>query len=99
MVKFFYPGFLIALALLLVGCASQNNQVTPPPPPAQYWISGTAVNLAGSDGGLVLQDNGKDDLAVNANGNFQFANTIASGSPFNVTVLTQPSAPVQTCTV
>ena len=97
--KFVYQGFLVPLVLFLVGCASQNNQVTPPPPPAQYSISGTVVNLAGSDGGLVLQDNGKDDLAINANGNFQFANTIASGSPFNITVLTQPSAPVQRCTV
>src|SRR3954469_8308328 len=99
MVKFFYPGFLIALALLLVGCASQNNQVTPPPPPAQYSISGTVVNLAGSNGGLVLQNNGNDDLPVNENGNFQFAITIASGSAFNVTILTQPSGPVQQCTV
>jgi hypothetical protein len=98
-VKFLYPGFLIALVLFLVGCASQNNQVTPPPPPAQYAISGTVVNLAGSNGGLVLQNNGKDDLPISANGNFQFAATIASGSPFSVTVLTQPSSPVQQCTV
>ena len=97
--KFLYPGFLIALVLFLVGCASQNNQVTPPPPPAQYAISGTVVNLAGSNGGLVLQNNGKDDLPISANGNFQFAATIASGSPFSVTVLTQPSSPVQQCTV
>jgi hypothetical protein len=99
MVKFLYRGLFIAPALLLVGCASQNNQVTPPPPPAQYSISGTVVNLAGSNGGLVLQNNGNDDLPVNANGNFQFAITIASGSAFNVTILTQPSGPAQQCTV
>jgi len=97
-VKFFYSGLLIAPALFLIGCASQNsnNQVTPPP---QYAISGIVVDLAGSNGGLVLQNNGTDDLPVNANGSFQFATTIPSGSAFNVTVLTQPSSPVQQCTV
>ncbi|MGA2344933.1 MAG: hypothetical protein ABSF93_02935 [Candidatus Sulfotelmatobacter sp.] len=94
--RFLSAGFLIALVLFLVGCASQSNQV---PPPAQYVISGTVVNLAGSNGGLVLQDNGKDNLPVNANGNFQFDTTITSGSGFKVTVLTQPSSPVQQCTV
>ncbi len=101
--KFLYRSFLIALVFFLVGCASQNNRVTPPPPlpppPAQYTISATVVDLAGSNGGLVLQNNGKDDLPVNANGKFQFATTIANGTPFNVTVLTQPSSPVQQCTV
>lgn len=101
--KFLYRSFLIALVFFLVGCASQNNQVTvsppPPPPPAQYAISGTVANLAGSSSGLVLQNNGKDDLPVNANGNFKFATTITSGTPFNVTVLTQPTSPVQQCTV
>lgn len=96
--KSLFPCFLIAPALFLVGCASQSNPGTPPPP-AQYTISGTVVDLAGSDGGLVLQDNGKDNLPVNVNGNFQFATTITSGSTYNVTVLTQPSSPVQQCTV
>ncbi len=67
--------------------------------PPQYTISGTVVNLAGNNGGLVLQDNGKDNLAVNANGNFQFAATVTAGSAYNVIVLTQPSSPVQQCTV
>jgi hypothetical protein len=98
-VKFLYLGFLVAPALFLVACALQNNQVTPHPPPAYYSISGTVVNLAGSNGGLVLQNDGRDDLPVNASGNFQFATSIASGSAFNVAVLTQPSNPVQQCSV
>ena len=97
--KFLYLGFLVAPALFLVACALQNNQVTPHPPPAYYSISGTVVNLAGSNGGLVLQNDGRDDLPVNASGNFQFATSIASGSAFNVAVLTQPSNPVQQCSV
>jgi len=57
------------------------------------------VNLVESNGGLILQNNGKDDLPVNANGSFHFATTIVSGNAFNVTVQTQPSSPVQQCTV
>lgn len=103
--KFLYRSFLIPFVIFLTGCASQNNQVTsilpspPPSPPAQYAISGTVMDLAGSNAGLVLQNNGRDDLPVNASGEFQFATAIASGAPFNVTVLTQPSSPAQRCTV
>lgn len=57
------------------------------------------MNLVESNGGLILQNNGKDDLPVNANGSFHFATTIVSGNAFNVTVQTQPSSPVQQCTV
>ena len=106
--KYLYR-FVLALVLFLIGCASPNSQVTPlpplppppppPPPPAHYVVSGTVVNLAGTNGGLILQDNGTDDLPVNANGTFQFATTIASGKPFDITVFTQPSSPLQQCTV
>jgi N-acetylneuraminic acid mutarotase len=108
-VKFLYRSFVVALVFFLVGCGSQNSLVTPlpplppppppPPPVAQYTVSGTVVNLAGINGGLILQNNGTDDLPVNANGTFQFATTIASGTPFDTTVFTQPSSPAQQCTV
>ena len=62
-----------------------------------YTIGGTVSGLSGT--GLVLQDNGGDNLAVGANGNFTFATAIANGSTFDVTVLTQPSNPAQTCVV
>ncbi|MBZ5701090.1 MAG: hypothetical protein LAN84_04525 [Acidobacteriia bacterium] len=64
-----------------------------------YTIGGTVVNLAGSGGGLVLQNNGGDNLLINANGSFTFATAINDSSTYNVTVLTQPSAPAQTCAV
>jgi len=47
--------------------------------------------------GLVLQDNGGDDLAVASSGNFTFATSVASGADYSVTVRTQPSNPAQTC--
>ena len=60
-------------------------------------IGGQVTGLLGS--GLVLQDNGADNLTVKANGSFNFATTIPNGSPYAVTVAGQPSNPTQTCTV
>ena len=62
-----------------------------------FSIGGTASGLSGT--GLVLQDNGGDNLPVTANGSFTFATKIASGSGYAVTVKTQPSSPAQTCAV
>jgi len=53
-----------------------------------YSIGGTVTGLIGS---VVLQDNNGDNLTVAANGAFTFATKITSGSPYNVTVLTQPT--------
>jgi len=64
---------------------------------ATYTVAGQVGGLAG--GGLVLQNNGGDDLPVAADGGFTFATAVASGQPYSVTVLVQPGAPSQTCTV
>ncbi|HUA16662.1 MAG TPA: hypothetical protein VMG31_15315 [Verrucomicrobiae bacterium] len=91
---------ILALSLLFIpGCASQNANNTQPPPPAQYTISGTLADLATGSGGVVLEDNGGDNLPLTANGGFQFVTKIASGGAYNVTVGTQPSSPTQQCTV
>jgi hypothetical protein len=60
-------------------------------------IGGSVTGLDGT--GLVLQDNGGNNLTVSANGSFTFSSLIVSGTSYNVTVLTQPSSPAQTCTV
>lgn len=62
-----------------------------------YPIGGTVTGLAGT--GLVLQNNAGNDLAVAANGAFAFPINIASGLPYAVTVKTQPTSPMQDCTV
>ena len=67
--------------------------VTNPPP--TYTIGGTVTGLTGT--GLVLRNNGGDDLAVASNGSFTFATSLTSGSTYAVTVGTQPSG--QTCSV
>jgi subtilisin-like proprotein convertase family protein len=60
-------------------------------------LGGSVSGLTGS--GLVLQNNGTDNLGISANGAFTFATPIAVGSTYNVTVLTQPANPSQTCLV
>ncbi len=55
-----------------------------------YAVSGTVAGLTGS--GLVLRDNGGDDLPVLASAtSFSFPTKVASGAAYAVTVLTQPS--------
>jgi 6-phosphogluconolactonase (cycloisomerase 2 family) len=92
-------GAVAILALALTACGGGGGS-TPsnsgsPPPPTQYSIGGTVSGLSGT--GLVLQDNGGDNLAVSANGSFTFATKVNSGGAYAVTVLTQPTG--QTCTV
>jgi hypothetical protein len=65
--------------------------------PPKVTIGGSVAGLAGS--GLILQNNGGDDLAVPAAGAFTFGTSVDSGSPYNITVRTQPASPSQTCTV
>jgi hypothetical protein len=62
-----------------------------------FTIGGTVTGLVGA--GLVLQNNGGDDLAITANGSFTFTTPVLSGDPFAVTVRSQPTDPWQTCTV
>jgi hypothetical protein len=60
-----------------------------------FTIGGNVSGLTAA--GLVLQNNGGDDLSVGATGPFTFHTPINSGTAYNVTVSAQPSG--QTCTV
>ena len=66
-------------------------------PIASYTVGGVVVGLSGS--GLILQNNGGDDVAVSAPGTFTFAKGVKNGGTYSVTVATQPSAPTQNCVV
>ncbi len=66
-------------------------------PAAVFRVGGTVAGLEGD--GLVLQNNGGDSVSVSASGAFTFPTALLGGSPYAVTVKTQPSAPTQTCTV
>src|SRR5690606_22304072 len=50
-----------------------------------YSISGTLSGLVGDQ--VILQNNGGDDLTLTANGTFQFNTTLAEGSYYEITVL------------
>jgi hypothetical protein len=99
-----WAGSALALvACCLAACTNGvgvNSTQRAIPPVAAYTVTGTVSGLSGS--GLVLQDNGADNLALQANGSFTFPASVLTGNPFNVTVLTQPVAAngtVETCTV
>jgi hypothetical protein len=79
-----------------IGSANVNN-VRVTCSSSTFSVGGTVIGLQGS--GLVLQNNGGDDLAVGANGVFTFPSELASGATYNVTVRTRPSDPNQACTV
>lgn len=71
-----------------------------PPAPTSFTVGGTLTGFAGSGArGLVLQNNGGDDVEVGANGAFTFPTKSAGGAAFNVTVKTQPTSPSQECVV
>ena len=64
----------------------------------QFTVGGTVSGLTGT--GLVLQNNGGDDLPIAADGPFSFPTALDDGSAYAVAVRTQPStARDQQCTV
>lgn len=63
---------------------------------ATYFVNVVVSGVQGS--GLVLQDNGGDDLPIASDGSYVFATPIEDGQAYNVLVATQPSSPDQTCT-
>jgi alpha-tubulin suppressor-like RCC1 family protein len=81
---------ILTFPFLLISCGSTTAQTT-------FTIGGTVSGLAGT--GLVLQDNGGDNLPISQDGSFLFPTALVSGASYAVTVLTQPSNPAQTCAV
>ncbi|EMY71073.1 beta strand repeat-containing protein [Leptospira vanthielii] len=67
-------------------------------PSGPFKISFTVSGLLGS--GLAINLNsGAETIIVNADGNYEFTTVLNSGSNFNVSIQTQPTLPVQTCSV
>ena len=59
-----------------------------------YSVGGMIIGLSGT---IVLQNNGGNNLTVNANSGFTFSTALNNGAAYNVTVSSQPSN--QFCTV
>ena len=60
----------------------------------QFEVGGTVIGLTGT---VTLQNNGADNLIITADGFFTFTTPVISGTPYNVTILTQPVG--QSCIV
>ncbi len=91
--KFFWM-MVLSVLLLLPACGggtSDSRGIA-----VSYTVGGTVSDLLSP--GLVLQNNGGDDLAVAANStSFTFPTTVVDGESYNVTVKTQPE--LQFCSV
>ena len=77
--------------------ASANVNITVTCSTNTYAITAAVSGLVGS--GLILQNNGANDLSFTTNGTFTISSAASSGSAYGVTVKTQPSSPTQTCVV
>ena len=88
---------LMVMVMASLSFSACGGGSTTAPSPTTYTIGGTVSGLSGT--GLMLQNNGGNNLAVSANGGFTFTTPVASGGTYNLTVLTQPSSPAQTCVV
>ena len=78
------------------GLGSANVGPDSGPTTGPYTIGVTVTGL-GAGATVVLQDNGGDALTVSANGASTFATPVPAGSPYSVTIETQPSSGM--CTV
>jgi hypothetical protein len=78
-----------------VGDGHGGDGGLPDAPPGFARIGGMVSGLAGA--GLVLRDNGGDDLLITASGPFAFKTAIKIGDPYAVTIAAAPAT--QTCTV
>jgi len=63
----------------------------------EYTVGGNVSGLSGS--GLIIQNNGSDNLVIESNGTFEFSATQLSAAQYNVTILSQPNLPGITCTI
>src|SRR6187402_538008 len=83
----------ICLAAASVTCSVDKLIFTEPPVPIE-------VTVTGLDGtGLVLINNGGDELAIPGNGVFTFTTPMERGASYALAVKRQPSNPTQMCTI
>jgi hypothetical protein len=93
---------LVATLTMLAACvekkADDKSGASDEPSTPSHSVGGTVLGLRGT--GLVLQNNGGDDLAVDAGSDsFTFSTPVIEGANYSVRVKKQPSAPAQKCAV
>src|SRR5262245_66632821 len=97
-----HVGFVPVFFLVLAACSNGRGSLDDggagggtgqQQPPGKVTVGGTIAGLSGS--GLMLQNNGGDDLGGTANGVSTFKTSVDAGTPYNITVAAQPTAPSQ----
>jgi len=79
---------LATLSLVVVSCRRGGGDSTGNGP-ATYTIGGIVSGLTGT--GLVLRNNGADDLAIASDGTFTFATKLVSAASYSVSIKTMPA--------
>jgi hypothetical protein len=88
--------FLGVLLMSACGGGGGSSSSSDPPPATSYTVGGTVSGLTAS--GLVLVNNGGNELSVAANASaFTFTSLLSSGTAFAVTIQSQPTG--ETCSV
>ncbi|TGK95430.1 hypothetical protein EHQ30_01970 [Leptospira brenneri] len=86
-------GFLQSVSDVL-----QLRSLVNPGSTGPHNVSFTVSGLLGSN--LIINLNsGVETKTINANGSYQFTTNLTTGSNFDVTINTQPTLPIQTCSV
>jgi uncharacterized repeat protein (TIGR03803 family) len=95
----FMPIVLAIVSASFSACGSGSGSTTAPPPPVTTYTIGGSVSGFSGTGVFALQNNGDDNVQIYSSGNFTFGKPIATGSPYSVTILSEPNNPVQFCVV
>lgn len=85
---------VLVVNLLACGGGGSSEET---PTVTTYSLGGDLSGLQG--GNVTIQNNASNDLSISIDGSFTFANQFTQGSSYNITVLTQPTDPSQTCNV
>src|SRR5260370_6241089 len=80
-------AFALLAASVVAGCSARDT----------LPVGGSVRGLVGR--GLLLRNNGSDDLLVIRPGAFEFPTRLAPGAAYQVSVAAQPTNPSQTCEV
>ena len=91
------PVLLLTLAACGGGGGGDSSGTS-----TSYTVGGSITSTVPFGSGLVLRNNGGDDLSLSSitpPASYVFATPVVAGKPYNVTVLTHPSSPTQLCSV
>ncbi len=78
------------ISVVLAACGSGGG-------PPTHTVGGVVSGLFGT--GLVLENNGAEDLSLAVDGRFAFPTRVVLGTRYTVTIKAQPTAPIQVCTI